>query len=53
MRVGNDFPYLINKQLHEKERITKIAVGGSFVLALSTKGVVYGIGENYKVYLYQ
>lgn len=40
---------LINKQLMSREKIEKIAVGGSFVMALSAAGSLYAMGENYKV----
>lgn len=49
MRSGIDSPLLINRTLREKVKINKISVGGSFVLALSDNGKVFGVGENYKV----
>lgn len=33
----------------EREVIVKMAVGGSFILALTKEGRVFAMGENYKV----
>jgi hypothetical protein len=50
MRSGQDSPVLINRALREQELIKSIAVGGSFLLAITDSGKLYGMGENYKVH---
>ena len=64
MRIGFDEPNLLNKSMLSKFKPTKISLGGSFVICLSSielycwrnnwqiwkgSGDAFGSGENYKV----